>query len=80
MRIRGEDNVLSCVSQHGRFMSPASYQLWITNTVDEILSRGDNLFQGVLDNQLSRIVFAINLPIVVPYFSKVVNGATRRTN
>ena len=29
MRIRGEDNVLSCVSQHCRSMSPTSYQLWI---------------------------------------------------
>ena len=29
VRIRGNYNVLSCVSQHCRSMSPTSYQLWI---------------------------------------------------
>ena len=47
VRIRGEDHILSCVSQHFLSMSPTSYQLRIIvdhehNQINEILSRRDS--------------------------------------
>ena len=50
----------SCVSQHCRSRGPTSYQLWIMhlNTIDRILSRGDNKLQSALINQLSSIGFS----------------------
>ena len=47
VRIRGEDHILSCVSQHFLSMSQTNYQLRIIvdhehNQINEILSRRDS--------------------------------------